>query len=358
MSTGTYSYYTVPGNPKGVGSLKLTSDQAIPEPGKGEVLMKIHAVALNYRDVALVNGNYPSIPDVVPCSDGAGEVISVGEGVTKWKKGDRVIGQFTQTFINGHYDEEEYGKSALGGGCHGMLTEYKILADYGLVRIPEYMSYEEASTLPCAGLTAWNALYGEFGNVQCLPGHTVVLQGTGGVSCFGAQFAVSQGARAIITSSSDEKLDKIRNHINGSRNHGGSGELITHNYKEKPDWDEAVMKYTREGAEHILEVGGAGTVEKSFKAIRKGGVITTIGFIGTKPGDTPPNVSMLALSNGAIFRGILIGNRRQLETMCDALSISKIKPMIGATFEFKDAAKAYEALESQGVVGKVVIRVP
>ncbi|KAK4687887.1 hypothetical protein P7C73_g2222, partial [Tremellales sp. Uapishka_1] len=283
----------------------------------------------------------PTLFQVVPCSDGAGDIVAVGEGVRGWSVGDRVMGNFTQTFVAGHYDEAAYVDSALGANADGMLTQYKILPHYGLVRIPDHLSFDEASTLPCAGLTAWNALYGEVGNIVCQPGHTVVLLGTGGVSCFGAQFAIAQGAQAIITSSSDDKLESVAKHISGSRNGGGAGVLITHNYKDDPDWEKTVLKHTKEGAEHVLEVGGPGTVEKSFAAVRQGGVITSIGFVGSKPGESPPNISRLALFKGVIFRGILIGNRRQFEAMCNAIAISKMKPLISATFDFEDAKKVW-----------------
>ncbi|CAD6584487.1 MAG: hypothetical protein TREMPRED_003850, partial [Tremellales sp. Tagirdzhanova-0007] len=218
----TYSHYFVPKG-EGIDSLQLAKEAKTPQPGHGEVLVKVKAVSLNFRDVAVLKGIYPAvIPDVIPCSDGAGEVVAIGEGVDKWKVGDRVMGQFTQTLISGHYDSDVHFKSSLGAQCHGMLAEYRALPDYGLVRIPAHLSYEEASTLPCAALTAWNALNGETANIQCQPGHTVVLQGTGGVSCFGAQFAVAQGAKAIITSSSDEKLAKVVDHVKTSRNQGGA----------------------------------------------------------------------------------------------------------------------------------------
>ncbi|CAD6590540.1 MAG: hypothetical protein TREMPRED_005766, partial [Tremellales sp. Tagirdzhanova-0007] len=261
----TYSHYFIPKG-EGIDSLQLAKEVKTPKPGHGEVLVKIKAVSLNFRDVMAgvacleVIGPYPGvIPNVIPCSDGAGELVAIGEGVDTWEVGDRVMGQFTQTLISGHYDSQVHFKSNLGAPRHGMLAEYRILPDYGLVRMPAHLSYEEASTLPCAALTAWNALNGEFGNIQCQPGHTVVLQGTGGVSCFGAQFAVAQGAKAIITSSSDEKLAKVVDHVKSSRNQGGAGELITHNYKKEPNWEETVLKETDEGADHILEVGGAGT---------------------------------------------------------------------------------------------------
>lgn len=353
----TYSHYHVPNPGEYLDSLKLKTDAKMPQIGHGEVLIKVYAVSLNYRDVVVLKGSYPAKPGVIPCSDGAGEVIALGEGVDKWKKGDRVMGQFTQTLVDGHYNQNSHFKSSLGAQADGMLAEYRVLPDYGLVRIPEHLSYEEASTLPCAGLTAWNALFGDVGSIPCQPGQTVVLQGTGGVSCFGAQFAVAAGARAIITSSSDDKLSKITEHIKNSRNNGGAGEILTHNYKKDPEWHKVVLKETEEGADHILEVGGAGTAEESFKAIRRGGVITNIGFIGTAPDQTPPNIAMLALFKSAIFRAIMVGTRRQFERMNEAISVFKMKPIISQVFDFKDAAKAFQAMEAQTEVGKIVIRV-
>ncbi|MGH9597875.1 MAG: zinc-dependent alcohol dehydrogenase family protein, partial [Edaphobacter sp.] len=238
----------------------------------GKVLIQVHAVSLNYRDLMMVTGTYNpkmALPRI-PCSDGAGEVVAVGEGVSRVGVGDRVCGIFMQRWLDGRLTAEK-SKAALGGDVDGMLAEYALLDWDGVVHFPEHLSYEEAATLPCAGVTAWNALHhaGEYAQPM-LAGETVVIQGTGGVSIFALQFAKLLGAKAIGTSSSDEKLARAQ----------GLGLDAGCNYKERPDWAKWVAETTGGvGADRIIEVGGAGTFGQSMRAVRVAGVIAQIGVL-------------------------------------------------------------------------------
>ncbi|BFZ61988.1 hypothetical protein YB2330_003067 [Saitoella coloradoensis] len=327
-------------------ALTLQKDVAVPKAEKGQVLVKIHAVSLNYRDLMIVKGSYP-LPlkeNPVPCSDGAGEVVAVGEGVSDYKVGDRVCGIFNQEHLDGTITMKGIG-SGLGGGLDGCLTEYRAFPEYGLVKFPEHLSYEQAATLPCAMVTAWNALYGA---APLLPGQTVVVQGTGGVSICALQLAKAAGARVIATSSSDDKL-KIAKDL-------GAQDLI--NYKNTPEWHEEVLKLTNgEGARHIVEVGGAGTLTKSFQCVALGGHIHAIGFVAGAGSPNDPPVSMLALTRHANLHGILIGSKRMFEDMNKHIAQSNIVPIVDKVFKFEEAKEAFEYLESQKHVGKVVVKV-
>ncbi len=239
-----------------------------PKPGPGEVLIRVRATSLNYRDLAIVKGALARMMKMplVPTSDGAGEVVETGPGVTQWKKGDRVAGIFTQGWLAGPPFAGMYS-TALGGGIDGMLAEYVVLREAGLVRIPDYMSFEEAATLPCAAVTSWNALVTE-GHLE--PGDSVLVMGTGGVSIFALQFAKMFGARVIATSSSDAKLKRLKEM--------GASDVI--NYKTTPEWDKAVLEVTGgAGVDHVVEIGGAGTLPKSINAVKTGGVVSLIGIL-------------------------------------------------------------------------------
>lgn len=262
---------------EGTGSfdvLKLHEQASVPKPRVGEVLVRIHAVSLNNRDLQVAKGTYPGAQDnIIPCSDGAGEVVAVGPDVKKWRAGDKVMATFTQDLLSGQVDDPALFATMLGAGCNGTLAQYRVLPSHGLVRMPEKYTYEEAATLVCAPVTVYNALFGGANPIK--PGAWVVLQGTGGVAVAGAQMVVAAGANAIITSSSDEKLQKVKQHINNSHNHGGAGRLYTINYKTHPDWDKEVLKLTKygRGADKVVEIGGAGTLEKSFACLRQGGEV-------------------------------------------------------------------------------------
>jgi len=248
----------------------------VPEPGAGEVLVAIKAVSLNYRDLAVVTGRYPrnAAEPTIIASDGAGQVIAVGDGVTAFRQGDRVAGSFFQKWIAGPY-AREYGASALGGAIPGVLTQFRVFDQAGLVRIPEHFSYQDGATLPCAGLTAWNALVPSM-HVQA--GDTVLLLGTGGVSIFGLQFAKLHGARVIITSSSDEKLARAK----------ALGADETINYKTTPEWDKEVLRLTAgRGVDMVLEVGGGETFTRSMNSVRASGQMAVIGVLSGVAGTIP-----------------------------------------------------------------------
>lgn len=251
----------------GIDALALV-DRPQAKPAAGQVLIQVKAASLNYRDLLVIEGAYGAGQKypLIPMSDGAGEVVAVGEGVTRVKIGDRVAGIFFQDWIYGSLTKEKM-KSDLGGGIDGMLAEYVVLHQDGLVILPDYLSYIEGATLPCAAVTAWHGLITK-GNIGA--GDSVLLLGTGGVSIFALQFAKIHGARAIITSSSDEKLARAKQL--------GADETI--NYKATPDWEKQVYQLTnRTGVDHVVEVGGAGTLSKSLQAVRIGGRISLIGVL-------------------------------------------------------------------------------
>ncbi|PSR73016.1 hypothetical protein PHLCEN_2v11120 [Hermanssonia centrifuga] len=312
-----------------------------------EVLVKVHAVSLNYRDLLIARNQYAagSRDGVIPCSDMAGEVVAIGEDVKKWQVGDRVTSNFTLDHIAGDITPAVQ-KTALGGLLDGVLSEYKVFPEHSLLRIPEYMSYQEASTLPCAAVTAWNALHGP---VPLKGGDYVLVQGTGGVSVFALQIAAASGATVIATSSSDDKLLVAKQ----------LGAKHTINYVETPDWDKEVLKFTNgEGVHHIIEVGGPGTIDKSLNCIRMGGYIHVIGFLGgmgTPPDQAP--LPMKVLFKSAVVRGILIGSRTQFEDMNRLFEAHQIKPVVDNVFPFDEATTAYKRLESQKHLGKIVVQV-
>ena len=314
-----------------------------PEPGDGEVLIRVHATSLNYRDHAVVTGNYFGgvvQRDTIPLSDGAGEVVAVGANVSRFAKGDRVIGNFFQGWVDG--EPNLATTNALGSPADGMLSEYVVLHEDGVVACPENLSYEEAATLPCAGLTAWHALVIS-GQVRA--GQTVLALGTGGVSIFALQFARMAGARVIITSSSDEKLERAR----------ALGADATINYRTTPDWEQEVLKLTGgKGVDHVIEVGGAGTLAKSFASIGFRGQVSLIGVLSGREGDTNPHALML---RNARLVGIFVGSRVMFEQMNDAISINGLKPVVDRTFPFEEAADAFAYQLAGKHFGKVAISV-
>ncbi len=316
--------------------------QEAPKPtaGPGEVVVKIKANSLNFRDGIVLKGGYPrnSQTPVVPASDMAGEVIEVGSGVKKFKVGDRVAANFMRDWHGGTLSERVLW-SSYGGGIDGFLAEYASVPELSLVHIPKGLSFEEASTLPCAALTAWNGLT----SAGLKAGDTILLLGTGGVSMFGLQFAKAFGANVIITSSSDEKLQK-------AREFGADGTI---NYNTHPDWHLEVLRLTNgRGVDNVLEVGGAGTLERSLKSVRPGGTVSLIGLL-TRVEHEP---SMLpVLLNAITIRGIYVGSREMFEEMNRAVEANNLKPIIDRTFPFTEAQEAYTYFLSQSHVGKVVI---
>ena len=322
----------------GIDSLELV-ERTTPQPGPGEVLVKIHAVSLNYRDLMMVKGLYNpkmKLPRI-PCSDGAGEVETVGEGVSKWKRGDRVCGIFMQNWIDGAPTPAKI-KGALGGDIDGMLAEYVVLKETGLVRIPEHLSFEEAATLPCAGVTAWNAL--KAGDMK--QGSTVLMQGTGGVSIFALQFARLKGARVLGISSSDAKLQRACSL--------GLDEAL--DYGETSEWDKWVVEKTGgEGVDLVVEVGGVGTLPRSLRAVKMGGTISQIGVL-TGPAEPIP-VPMI-LHKQVHIRGIYVGSRENFEEMNKAISDAKLKPVYESHL-WTEAQKVFKEMEGATHFGKLVL---
>jgi NADPH:quinone reductase-like Zn-dependent oxidoreductase len=318
-------------------------ERPMPRPSAREVVVKLHAVSLNYRDLLFAWGLYnphPRLP-AVPCSDGAGEVTDVGTEVTRWKVGDRVCPSFMQGWIDGPVTPAK-PRTALGGGdLDGVLREYGAFHEDGLVPVPQHLSYEEAATLPCAALTAWHALV-HFGKIKA--GDTILTLGTGGVSVFAIQFAKLHGARVIATSSSDEKLARVRKL--------GADETI--NYTTTPEWEKEVLRLTEgAGVDHVVEVGGAGTLPRSINATRMGGLVSVIGVLSQGPGLDPMKILMKSLQ----VHGIFVGSRRMFEEMNRAISLGHLKPLIDKVFDFDQARAALEHLRSGAHFGKVVIRI-
>ncbi|MSQ42256.1 MAG: NAD(P)-dependent alcohol dehydrogenase [Dehalococcoidia bacterium] len=309
-----------------------------PEPGRGEVLIRVRATALNHRDLMIARNARQA---AVPLSDGAGEVVAVGAGVSRFAAGDRVAGCFFPGWSDGEV-APEYIRDALGGSVDGMLAERVVLPAAAVVRIPTHMTDEEAATLPCAALTAWN---GMFEQARLRPGQTVLLLGTGGVSIVGLQLARIGGVRTIITSSSNEKLARAR----------ALGADETINYRERADWERAVLDLTGgAGVDLVLEVGGERTFAQSLAATRLGGEIVLIGGVARGEGEVP-RVPLVARNIRATR--IYVGSRAMFERMNRALELHRVHPVIDRVFEFAQAADAYRHLESQAHVGKVVIRV-
>jgi len=311
-----------------------------PAPGYGEVLVRIRAVSLNYRDLIATRIERPgALTPLIPCSDGAGEIVAVGEGVTKWHPGDRVLGCFFQGWDSGRITREVM-RTDLGGPRHGVLAESVVLNAHGVVAVPEHMSYQQAATLPCAALTAWHALV-ENGKVKA--GETVLLLGTGGVSIFALQFAKLSGARVIITSSRDEKLQRARQL--------GADETI--NYRTFPDWSVRVHELTGKlGVDHVIEVGGAGTLEKSIESVRYGGQIHHIGVLSGFEGKINP---WWIIAKSATVRGVYVGSCEMFESMNRAIELHQLEPVIDRVVPFTEARDAFSTMERRAHFGKIVI---
>ena len=314
-----------------------------PKPSHRQVLVKVAACSLNFRDLGIVRGTYRMpVPDnLIPLSDGAGEVVAMGSGVRRVKVGDKVAGNFFQRWPGGEPAPDVH-TTALGGGIDGMLAEYAVLEEDGVVKIPAHLSVEEGATLPCAAVTVWNAM---MEHAKLVGGQTVLLQGTGGVSIFGLQLAHAFGIQAIITSSSDDKLAKAKN----------LGAALGINYKTTPDWEKAAMEFTGgRGVDHVVEVGGAGTLARSFGAIRVGGRISMIGNLSGPATELNPGLIMGRRAN---IQGISVGSTQMFEALNRAVTANAIKPVIDKVFGFDDAQAAYRHMASGAHFGKIVIRV-
>ncbi len=312
-----------------------------PTPGPGQAVVRVRACSLNFRDLLVVKGSYGKSVKVplTPLSDGAGEVIAVGPDVTRVKPGDRVCGIFMQRWIEGELNDEK-AASAMGGAIDGMLAEQVCLNAEGLTPIPEHLTFEQAATLPCAAVTAWNAL---FVSGKLKPGDTVLVQGTGGVSIFALQFAKKTGAKVIATSSSDAKLERLR----------ALGADATINYRTTPEWDYPVRAFTGGvGVDHIVEVGGAGTLGLSLKSVRRGGHIALIGVL-TGGGEFDPRPMLLKAIR---LQGIYVGSRAMFEAMNRAISDLQIEPIVDRVFDFADVKDAIGYMASGAHFGKVCVK--
>jgi NADPH:quinone reductase-like Zn-dependent oxidoreductase len=323
----------------GIDKLELVEKET-PQPSLGQVLVRIHAISLNYRDLMVVQGRYNprlAMPRV-PCSDGAGVVAAVSAGVTQWKPGDRVCGIFMQNWIDGAPTAAK-AKGALGGDIDGMLATEVVLFETGLVRVPDHLSYAEAATLPCAAVTAWNAL---FKTADTQPGDTVLIQGTGGVSIFALQFAKLAGARVLGISSSNEKLERAKT----------LGLDAGLNYRENPDWEKWAHQLTSEGVDLVVEVGGSGTLPRAIKAVRTGGTVAQIGVLS----GASENVDVRPiLARHVRIHGVYVGSQADFIAMNKAVAQAGLKPVIDSVFSFQEAQAALRHLESATHFGKIVI---
>ncbi|WP_374023764.1 NAD(P)-dependent alcohol dehydrogenase [Mycobacterium sp. HNNTM2301] len=329
-------------NSRGLDGLEI-HDEPVPSPQRGELLLKVHAVSLNYRDVAIPLGRYvrQSKSGLVPCSDAAAEVVEIGEGVDDYRPGDRVIGIFQPRWFGGPLpataDSDSYGS-----GQDGWLAEYKVVSRESVVPIPPALSDEQAATLPCAGVTAWNALGGP---APIRAGQTVLTLGSGGVSVFGLQLAKALGARVIATTSSNQKAQTLATL--------GADDVI--NYRDHPQWGERVRALTDgRGVDRVIEVGGPATIDQSLRAVAIGGEVTLIGFLS----EANPGIDYFLLKGaGAITRSITVGDRTDTQELVRAVSTNQIQPVIDTVFDFDDAAAAFDHLAKSKQLGKLVIRV-
>jgi NADPH:quinone reductase-like Zn-dependent oxidoreductase len=316
-------------------------DSPMPEPGPNQVVVKMHAWSLNYRDLMTVTGRYNprlKLPQI-PLSDGAGEIVAAGSEVKRIKAGDRVANTFFERWTSGEATDDNT-KTALGAGRAGVLAESVALHEDGIVPIPAHLTYAEAATLPCAALTAWNSLVVE-GKIKA--GDTILCLGTGGVSIFALQFALINGCQVIITSSSDEKLAKAQKL--------GAGHVI--NYKKTPDWGRHVRQITGgRGVDLVVEVGGSGTFNQSITAVRRGGILALIGILA--PG-AEPNL-LPVLMNGVRVQGIFVGSREMFESMNAAVALHNLHPVIDQTFGFEEVKEAFKFMESGRHFGKICIQ--
>ncbi|MDI4648915.1 zinc-dependent alcohol dehydrogenase family protein [Cohnella hashimotonis] len=317
-------------------------DRPIPEPGPGQALVRLKALSLNSRDIGVIEGFYnpERTEGLIPVSDGVGEIVALGEGAARFKLGDRVCGIFTQSWIDGEPTPANW-TSTLGSPLDGLLAEYAVLPEEGLVRVPDHLSDAEAATLPCAAVTAWHAIVEE-GQVRA--GDTVVVQGTGGVSMFALQFAKLHGARVIVTSGSSEKLERA---LAMGADHGI-------HYTEKADWENAVLAYTQgRGADHIVDVGGAATLNRSIAALRVGGRISIVGLLS---GAAVEDFAIVpAILKKARLQAINVGSRAMFESMNRAIGLNGLRPAIDSVFPFAEAVDALRRLKTGSNFGKICI---
>ena len=312
-------------------------------PAPDEIIVRTRAASLNYRDLEIVSGTFFTrfpLP-LIPLSDGVGEVIAVGKNVTRVRLGDRVAGTFWQRWDGGDFRNADT-RRMLGGPIDGWLADTIRLDAGGAVVVPPHLSDAEAATLPCAGLTAWHCLI-EAGALQ--PGETVLVQGTGGVSMFAVQFALMAGARPIVLSSSDAKLERVQML--------GVPESDTVNYRTTPEWHEAVLARTDgRGVDHVIEVGGGGTLQRSLKALRVGGQIHLVGYLAGREGGVNP---LEIFARKAVIRPASVGSRASFEAMNRALAVHGLHPIVDQVLPWQDATEAFRAMEAGKVFGKLAL---
>jgi NADPH:quinone reductase-like Zn-dependent oxidoreductase len=331
--------YVIQPDVKGIDALQV-QEMTIPKPGPGEVCVRVHATSINYRDLITIKRGVNQ--ELIPFSDGAGVVEGVGERVSGLKKGDKVLGLFFPLWQGGSIDAQRFSAARGGVPTDGMLAQYVCGREDGFMKFPEYLSCEEAATLPCAGLTAWNAMMVQ-GKLQ--QGQTVVIQGTGGVALFSLKFAKALGARVILLSSQADKLKKAEE----------MGADILINYKDQPEWDKIVLEKTNgKGADLVIELGGSGTLERSMNAAKISGRISMIGVLTGVSGQVNP---MSIIRKCLSVNGIYVGSGDMQKQMHAALEANKIRPEIDRIFTFDQAKDAFAYLESAKHFGKIVVRV-
>ena len=328
--------------PGGIDALALV-EKPVPTPGPGEVLVRLTAATLNYRDLLTIKGGYGSRQKfpLVPVSDGAGVVDAIGPNVREFAVGDRVVGSFFEGWLSGEPSEAKM-RAALGGSVDGVLTEYRVFPAHALVKTPEHLSDVEAAALPCAGLTAWSAVV-KLGGLK--PGQTVLTQGTGGVSLFALQFAKMCGARVISTSSSDAKIERLK----------AVGADVTINYKTTPAWGKKARELTGTGVDLVVEVGGVGTLNESIRATRIGGTIAFIGVLAGQP-TSDLRIPLMVMQQQRL-QGVTVGSVEDLQAMADAIGVHRMKPVIDRTFAFTDVKEAFAHMASGAHFGKVAIAI-
>lgn len=326
--------------PGGLGNLVI-EDRPDPVPRAGEVLVRVRASSLNYHDFVVALGGIPTPDGRIPMSDGAGEVVAVGEGVTRWKAGDRVISLFFPNWQSGQIEAAGFA-SVPGDGADGFGCELYAGPETAFTRMPKDWTFDEAATLPCAALTAWRGMFVE---TRTKPGDWVLVQGTGGVSIFALQFARATGARVIATSSSEAKLEKLR----------GLGAEHVINYKENPDWGKKAFELTGgRGVDEVVEIGGPGTMAQSINACRPGGHISLIGVLTGISGEVP---TAALFSRNITLSGITVGSRRHQEDMVDAIDATGFRPVIDSRFPLDQIAAAFAHQASQQHFGKIVLTI-
>jgi NADPH:quinone reductase-like Zn-dependent oxidoreductase len=316
-----------------------------PEPGPGEVLVRLGAASLNFRDLLILKGGYrkqQKLENLIPLSDGAGEIVALGAGVTDWKVGERVTGNFCPDWIGGEPDRNTLDTRP-GKTEDGMLSELRVFPAHSLVKTPAHLSDVEAASLPCAALTAWSAIV-TLGRVE--PGDLLLTQGTGGVSLFALQFAKLAGAEVIMTSSSDKKLARARDL--------GADHLI--NYSANSDWGRAALEISGgRGVDHVIELGGTQTLKQSLMAVRPGGTVSMIGVLsGATFGDI---LLTFVVSRQVRLQGVTVGSVQGMEAMCRAMALHGVKPVIDSVYPLAETAAAVAHLEAGRHFGKVCIEI-